>query len=135
MNLRITLPLLLMRWHACKSLSFTFMPVKGRTLHTCSSRFWSEIDPGTGLISIISLLTYCAVLSAFFPSSITRLRRLLQFLETCNSEWSSFNFPKKSSNRLLKDVQAYLLYFQLVIICWLILFLRDFHVGILLQPY
>ena len=65
LSLRITLPLLFMWWHSCKSLSFTFMPVKDRALHTCSSWFWSEIDPGTGMI--ISLLKYCAVLSAFFP--------------------------------------------------------------------
>ena len=123
-----------MRWHACRSLSSTFVPVETRALHTFS-RFWSENDPGTGLISIISLPTYCAALSAFFSNLITRLRRrLLQFFETCSSEWSSLYLPKKSSNRLLRCSSLSSI-FSTCNICRLTHLLKDFQVGILLQPY
>ena len=116
-------------------MSSTFMPVKDRVLHTCSSRFWSEIDPGNGLISIISLLTYCPVLRAFYSNLITRLRRrLLQFFGTCSSEWSSLYLPKKSSNSLLR-CSSLSLCFQLIIICQLIRLLKDFQVEILFKPY
>ena len=96
LNLRITMLLLFMRWNACKSFSSTVMPVKDMALHICFSRFWLEIDSRTWQILIISLLTYCAILSSFTWLQ----RRLLQFFETCSSEWSSLYLSKKLLNCL-----------------------------------
>ena len=68
LNLTITLSRFDIQWHACRSLGTTSWPVNDKALHIVSSRTLSWISWDTGFNSRVSLLWYCALLTAFFSN-------------------------------------------------------------------
>ena len=99
LNLTITLSRFDIRWHACRSSGTTSWPVNNKALHIVSSRTLSWISWGTGFNSRVSLLWYCALVTAFF-SNWTRqeYNRELHFLVKTKSDLSSLYFFEKLSS-------------------------------------
>ena len=92
------------RWHECNSSGDTFIPVRDKAWHTFSSKTLSWIAEGAGLISNVSLLWYCELLTALRSSRQTRSgRRELQFWVILSSEWRDSYLSEDSLNLLVSS--------------------------------
>ena len=105
LNLTITFSLFFIRWQAWRSSGVTVVPVKESTWHTLFSKSVLGIDWEIGLISMVSLRTYWALLRAL-PSKLVICfsSRKLQFFEINSSDLSSSYYLMKSSNRLFRPL-------------------------------
>ena len=105
LNLTITFSLFFIRWQAWRLSGVTVVPVKESARHTLFSKSALGIDWGIGLISMISLRTYWALVRALRSKLVIRFSsRELQFFEINSSEFSSSYFLIKSSNRLFRPL-------------------------------
>ena len=100
-NLTITFSLFFIRWQAGRSSCVTVVPVKESAWHTLFSKSVLGIDWGIGLISMVCLRTYWAVLFRALRSKlvIRFSSRELQFFEINCSEFISSYVSIKSSCR------------------------------------
>ena len=105
LNLTITFSLFFIRWQAWRSSGVTVVPAKESAGYTLFSKSVLGIDWGIGLISMVSLQTYWALLRALHSKLVIRFSsRELQFFEINSSEFSSLYFLIKSLNQLFRPL-------------------------------
>ena len=113
LNLRVTLPFLFMRRHACKSVFYFYTSYRQGLAYLLLKVLIGNWSRNLAKFDYFPSNVLCCT-KFIFSNSITGLwRRLLQFFENCSSEWSSLYLPKESSNRLFRCAN-FSLYSQLL---------------------
>ena len=104
LNFTITDSFFFKRWLTLKTFGLTSCVVKESDLQMFSSSSSSLIDGGTGFTSTYHRRWYWTLVTAFlFKWTIFSVSNLLQFLVMANSDETTSNLLKKSSDRFLKS--------------------------------